>query len=193
MSKIPDFHVFGVIDGRGNLCRTVCDDPSDTICLDGYYGDGKVWHFESDAYHLASFAKEKGFEHYHREYKWADLEGPAKPRYHPRPDEEVCNCAHGASCPSHPTSKTCLNALKDRPITELGKQEAERQERANKFDPDIFFARLQAMSDSFAKHTEPDPVAHESDIEFCKEAIASLSEQLQNLSTRLDRVYRRGL
>jgi hypothetical protein len=160
MSKIPDFHVFGVIDGRGNLCRTVCDDPSDTICLDGYYGDGKVWHFESDAYHLASFAKEKGFEHYHREHWWADLEGPAKPRYHPRP------------------------------ITELGKQEAERRDRedAEAFTRIVMEKIHQPTPEPFNRD-----VAHESDIEFCKEAIASLSEQLQNLSTRLDRVYRRGL
>lgn len=63
--SIPDFHVYGVVDGKGEIVQTVCDDPSDTICLDGRYDTGKVWHFESDAYHLANFAREKGFEFFH--------------------------------------------------------------------------------------------------------------------------------
>jgi hypothetical protein len=78
----PDFYVFGLVDGAGDLIRCVVEDEYDTICIDGYLpadhpkDPGSEFHFESDAYHLDKWAKENGMVPFKHGYKFDQLSEP---------------------------------------------------------------------------------------------------------------------
>lgn len=90
MSDHPDFYIFGIIDGLGDVHRAVCLETGDTIYLEGYMPDklpeghpkpewaGEMFYYESDAYHLKQWAADNGMESFKHGYKYDDLGEPWK-------------------------------------------------------------------------------------------------------------------
>lgn len=84
MSDYPDFYVFGLIDGLGDIHRDVVTETGDTIFIEGYFPSdhptdpGALFCFESDAYHLSDWAKENGMKAFKYGYKYESLGEPWK-------------------------------------------------------------------------------------------------------------------
>jgi hypothetical protein len=62
MTITKKFYVYILTDQRGNDDIKIVDEPSDNLCIGGYQADGTYCQYDSyEAYHVHSWAKEKGF------------------------------------------------------------------------------------------------------------------------------------
>jgi len=77
-----DFYIFGLVDGLGDTIQAPVEDPSETICIDGYMPEdhpkhpGEKFYFESDAYHLKQWAEENGMVAFKHGYMYNQLPKP---------------------------------------------------------------------------------------------------------------------
>jgi len=68
MEKQLSFHVFQIVDSHGNHCAFVIDDLGDQCTVWNIFDkEGNLLHFESEAYHLATWANDNSLTLAHEE------------------------------------------------------------------------------------------------------------------------------